>query len=238
VTAQRAGALRARVTPVFTRRPPTAPAPPPQTGGQPGKPANKPVMAAPAKATGARPSVPPLAAMPPRHTINGGAAGLPTTYSRPGGRHVGPGDGRARVDHDRSLREGAQPAAAPAPPAQRWQQRMNDSNRRYGGSGGGGTVAGAGYDIDSMRSGWDPALARAKAAHEAFLAEMRAFAAAVAETPVHGSVHDAAMQLVASVGPVADRVDALHGLTHQADRETWDRLIDNPRPNDPKWTNG
>jgi hypothetical protein len=111
---------------------------------------------------------------------------------------------------------------------------MDGSNRRYGGSGG-GTVAGAGYDIDSMASGWDPALARAKAAHETFVAEMRAFAAGVAETPVHSSVHDAAMQLVAAVAPVTDQVDALHGLTRQADADLWQHHVDAPRPNHGKW---
>jgi len=44
--------------------------------------------------------------------------------------------------------------------------------------------------------------------------------------------------LLAALGPVPDRIDEINGVTRQADRNEWDRLVDNPRPNDHKWTKG
>ena len=107
-----------------------------------------------------------------------------------------------------------------------------------GGGGRNGSGGGHGYEIDSMRSGWHPALAKAKSAYDEFLQHMQAFTNGVGDTPTDPATKDAAQQLLAALGPVPDRIDEINGVTRQADRNEWDRLVDNPRPNDHKWTRG
>lgn len=186
--------------------------------------------------------------------VNGGAADLPTAFTTRDRAHFVPPDmARHSLWSLRAMANRAETRAArqaeqdPADEARsRWQQRMdnsqgdtvNDSQHTNPWSGRpvrGGGGGNAGYDVTSMRNDWTPALGRAKSTVEDFVAQMRAFAAARDDDPVHQSVKDAAAAIAAAAEPLVDRVEEVNGLTRQADATRWE-IAEAPRPNDDRWT--
>lgn len=90
-------------------------------------------------------------------------------------------------------------------------------------------------DIQSMRSDYPQAVARARQAVETAHNEVAGIVAGLEQAPINPASKDAWREFAGMLASLPTRVDDADGATRASDEEFWRELADGGRPNPQAW---